>query len=209
MGLFSSSKSSSRPSSYAQGPPPYSANPSTPQKQQNYAPPSPPRSGNPDTRNLPNGWITQLDPSSNRWFYVYTPNATRQWEHPQDRPLNASEAQRSTPNQQPYYPQQQPYYPQQQQQLYPQQQPYYPQQQQQGRMGGMFGGTPGRMGGGGMGMGSALALGAGGGLLGYAVGDALFDHDDQTVINNNYYGDDSGGFDGGGGFDDGGGGFDF
>ncbi|ORZ17205.1 hypothetical protein BCR42DRAFT_414132 [Absidia repens] len=197
MGLFSSSKSSSsRVSNFTEGPPPYSAKPnSTPQQQQSYAPPSPPRPGNPDTRNLPTGWITQLDPSSNRWFYVYTPTASRQWEHPQDRPLNASEPNRSGQQQQPYYPQQQPYYP----------------QQQQSRMGGLFGGgnNAGRMGGGGMGMGSALALGAGGGLLGYAVGDALFDHDDQTIVNNNYYGDDNGGgFDGGGGFDDGGG-FDF
>ncbi|KAI8099850.1 uncharacterized protein BX664DRAFT_322260 [Halteromyces radiatus] len=142
MGLFSSNKSKSSSSTYSSAPPPYTPNPNM--QQQQYAPPSPPGQGNPDTRNLPSGWITQFDPSSNRWFYVYTPTATRQWEHPLDRPLNSSDSYRSSQQQQPYYAQpQQPYY--------PQQQPYYvqPQQQQQGRFGGLFGGSgnSGRMGG--------------------------------------------------------------
>ncbi|GAN09769.1 hypothetical protein MAM1_0290c09301 [Mucor ambiguus] len=204
MGLFSKSKSKSPQPSFQSGPPAYSATPSS-----NYAPPSPPREPvNPDTRPLPNGWISQYDPNSRKFFYVYTPTALRQWEHPADKPIGNSTSNRgenasyAAPSQQ----QQQPFYPQQQQQrIFPQQpqyvqqpqymqQPQYIQQPQYGRASG-----------GGMGVGKMAAAGVGGGLLGYMIGDAMFDQPD-TIVENNYYGDDTGNFDAGGGdfggFDD-------
>lgn len=200
MGLFSKSKSKSPQPSFQSGPPAYSATPSS-----NYAPPSPPREPvNSDTRPLPNGWISQYDPNSRKFFYVYTPTALRQWEHPADKPLgnnrgeNASYA--SAPQQQPYYPQQQA----QQQRIYPQQPQYQPQYVQQPQY--MQQPQYGRANGGGMGFGKMAAAGVGGGLLGYMIGDAMFDDHPDTIVENNYYGDDAGGFDDGGfdagGFDD-------
>ncbi|KAL1930616.1 hypothetical protein VTP01DRAFT_10778 [Rhizomucor pusillus] len=167
MGLFSK-KSSSTPQQLPQdAPPPYQASPQ-PQAQPQYAPPPPPsQPQNPDSRPLGEGWISQFDPSSQRFFYVYTPTAHRQWEHPMDRPLGAPERGFGGSNYaspQPYpYPQQQPYY--------PQQQPYYPQYQQQPVV--MANGR--RPGGGGMGMAGAAALGLGAGALGFLAADAIAD----------------------------------
>lgn len=186
MGLFSkSSKASSTPPAPQEAPPPYTSTPQQQPQQQQYAPPPPPSAPqNPDTRQLSQGWITQFDPSSGRWFYVYTPMGHRQWEHPADRPLGA------TP---PPPPQQQygaPYggYPQQPYGGYPQQ-PYggyqpYPQQQPQMMMGNQ------RRAGGGMNPMMAAGLGLGAGVLGFAAADAIFDDND------------GGGFDGGGDFGD-------
>ncbi|KAI9486688.1 MAG: hypothetical protein EXX96DRAFT_550122 [Benjaminiella poitrasii] len=219
MGLFSKSKSKSpqiysQQSSYQSAPPAYSASPAP---SNSYAPPSPPKQPmNPDTRGLPSGWISQYDPTSRKFFYVYTPTALRQWEHPVDKPLNSSNyrgennSYNPQQQQQPYYnngPQsQQRYYPQQQQpSAYYSQQPQYVVQQQPVS-------SSSRLGGGGMGFGKMAAAGIGGGLLGYMIGDAVFDNDHPDIIENNYYGDDfgGGGFDGGG-FDGGGfdNGFDF
>ncbi|RCH80222.1 hypothetical protein CU098_007390 [Rhizopus stolonifer] len=192
MGLFSKHKKSPT-LSYQSGPPPY----------HNYAPPSPPQQHtNPDSRPLPNGWISQFDANSNRFFYVYTPTALRQWEHPADKPLNSRGENAS-------YNQQRPYYQQQQQQQYVQQPQYIQPQQAQYTQQPVMGRTGRFGGGGGMGgFGTMAAAGLGGGLLGYMVGDAVGDsHPD--IIENNYYGDDfngGGGFDNGG-FDDGGGNF--
>ncbi|OBZ83063.1 hypothetical protein A0J61_08886 [Choanephora cucurbitarum] len=200
MGLFSRHKKSPEPS-FQSGPPPYTSS--------NYAPPSPPKEHmNPDSRPLPNGWISQYDPKSNRFFYVYTPNALRQWEHPADKPSSYrgenNSYNQSNYQQRPYYQQQQqqpqqPYY-QQQQQPYYQQQPQYIQQSAAGRAGRF--GQSGGMGG----FGTMAAAGLGGGMLGYMLGDAMSD-DHPDIIENNYYGDgggfDNGGFDNGG-FDDGG-----
>ncbi|CAO3659583.1 unnamed protein product [Umbelopsis ramanniana] len=195
MGLFSKPKPSPRP---GDAPPPYSNNNAS---HKQYAPP-PPKSAdsNPDRRQLPPGWITQKDPNSGKWFYVYTPNAHTQWDHPIDRPLQdqqrGSAASYQGYSQSPY---QQPY---QQQQQYYQQQPQYLQQQAGSRFGG------GRMGGmGGMG-GAGLPLAAGlvgGGMLGMMAGEAFDNHD--TIVENNYYGDDYNNNDFGGGGDFGGGDF--
>lgn len=203
MGLFSKLKASAQQHTQG-GPPSYSAN-----NNNNYAPPSPPREKqpvNPDSRPLPNGWISQFDPSSNKFFYVYTPTALRQWEHPADKPLNNRGENSSYQSQPPQS--QQPYYSQRPQQQYIQQQPQYvqqpmyAQQPMSGRMGG------GRMGGGMGGFGTMAAAGVGGGLLGYMVGDAIADHHSPDIIENNYYDNDTyndyGGDMGGGGFDDGG-----
>lgn len=199
MGLFSKHKHSS----YGGNPPAYS-NGASPQPQ--YAPPPPQNSGNPDSRRLPAGWITQQDPGSGRWFYVYTPTAHRQWEHPIDNPIPDQRGQagayQGTPAgyQQPYG--QQPYL----------SQPQYVQQPQSSKFGGLGGGGLGGLGGGrmgGMGMGMPLAAGMlGGGALGLMAGEA-FDHDDHnTYVENNYYDDNNGGNDfGGGGGDFGGGDF--
>lgn len=211
MGLFSKSKSKSPQPSFQSGPPPYTAN--TGANNSNYAPPSPPRQPvNSDTRALPNGWISQYDPNSQRFFYVYTPTALRQWEHPADKPMgNANRGENASytnQSQQPYYPQQQQ---QQQQRFYPQQGQFQPQYVQQPQY--MQQPQYGRSSGGGMGYGKMAAAGVGGGLLGYMIGDAMFDDHPDTMVENNYYGDqgggfDQGGFDGGGfdggGFDDGG-----
>ncbi|KAI8973515.1 hypothetical protein BDF20DRAFT_882796 [Mycotypha africana] len=205
MGLFSRHKHNTTSSS---APPPYTPSPA-PSSQQSYAPPSPPKQPiNPDSRPLPQGWISQYDPNSKRFFYVYTPTALCQWEHPADKPLNAAPPR--SPNaagragesasyynqpsaqQQSYYPQQtqQPYYAQQQQRYYPQQmQPQYV----------MAGGSRPMGGGGGMSFGKMAAAGIGGGLLGSMIGDALFDRPDTTIIEeNNYYDNDYNDFDGGG-----------
>ncbi|KAI9313396.1 hypothetical protein BX666DRAFT_2123952 [Dichotomocladium elegans] len=184
MGLFSKSKSSKpAPSSpqYSPGPPPYTPSPQQqptqkPQQepqQQQYAPPPPPsQPQNPDTRPLGEGWISQFDPSSGRWFYVYTPTSHRQWEHPSDRGVGAPPPQQppyGAPYGAPYGGYQQPYgqqpygYPQ-QPYGYPQQPYGYPQQQIQGRSQG-----------GGMGMAGAAALGVGAGVLGFVAADAIFD----------------------------------
>jgi hypothetical protein len=206
MGLFSKSKSPTP--SYQSGPPAYSAKPSN----NNYAPPSPPRQQqpmNPDTRSLPNGWISQYDPNSMRFFYVYTPSGLRQWEHPADKSDSSRGENSSYMNQpqqqQPYYgqqPQQQRYNPQQQQPYY-QQQPQIVQQQQPSRFGGF--------GGGGGGAGKLAAAGLGGGLLGFMAGDLIGQSERPEIIENNYYdgGNDynqndnfgDGGYDDGGGFD--------
>ena len=165
MGLFSkSSKASSTPPVAPQeAPPPYSSTPQQQQQpQQQYAPPPPPSAPqNPDTRQLSQGWITQFDPSSGRWFYVYTPTGHRQWEHPADRSMGAPPP--PQPQQQygaPYggYPQQQGYggYPQQPYGGYPQ---YGQQQQPQMMMGNQ------RRAGGGMNPLAAGALGLGAGVL--------------------------------------------
>jgi hypothetical protein len=211
MGLFSRNKSKSpQPSSqYQVGPPAYSAT----NYNNNYAPPSPPKQPvNSDTRPLPNGWISQYDPNSKRFFYVYTLTALRQWEHPADKPMmnrgeNAS-YKNSSFNQQPYYGQQTQYM---QQSPYSQQ-PQYVQQPQYMQQPMMAGGSNSRYGqtGSGMGgMGKIAAAGIGGGLLGYMIGDAIADsHQPDIIEYNNYYGDDMGGFNdgfdggGGGGFDD-------
>lgn len=206
MGLFSKLKA---PLQSLQG--------NSPKPNSNYAPPSPPRQQqhiNPDSRLLPTGWISQFDPSSQKFFYVYTPTGLRQWEHPADKPMSGNRGENSSyasQPQQPYYPQQQ-----QQQQRFSQQpvygqtqygQPQYgqPQYVQQPMGGQRMGG-----GGGGMGMGKMAAVGVGGGLMGYMIGDALMDNHQPDIIENNYYGDNGGGMDGGGmdggGFD--GGGFD-
>ncbi|KAI7898770.1 uncharacterized protein BX663DRAFT_523390 [Cokeromyces recurvatus] len=207
MGLFSNSKTPQlqQATSYQGAPPPYSPSAST-----SYTPPPPlpPKQPmNPDTRMLPNGWISQYDPASGKFFYVYTPTALRQWEHPADKPLNSGENSSYNPQQQqPYYnnfeqqqQQQQRYYPQQQQPYYSQQQPQYVVQQPTHHS--RFGGSQG------MGFGKMAAAGLGGGLLGYMIGDAIFDNHHPDIIENNYYGDDfgGGGFDGG--FYDGGFGF--
>ncbi|CAM0139756.1 hypothetical protein VKS41_008975 [Umbelopsis sp. WA50703] len=185
MGLFSKHKHSS----YGGNPPPYSSS-ASPQPQ--YAPPAPQSSGNRDSRQLPPGWITQQDPSSGRWFYVYTPTAHRQWEHPIDNPIpgqrgQAGSYQGSQPGyQQPYG--QQPYY---------SPQPQYVQQQQSSKFGGFGGGGLGGLGGGrmgGMGAGMPLAAGLlGGGALGLMAGE-VFDHDHNTYVENNYYDDNGGNF---------------
>ncbi|KAI9342693.1 hypothetical protein BD770DRAFT_398495 [Pilaira anomala] len=182
----------------------------------NFAPPSPPKQNqpvNPDSRMLPSGWISQFDPSTQKFFYVYTSTGLRQWEHPADKPFTGSRGENSSyGQQQPQYGQPQygqPQYPQQQQ--YVQQQRYsqqpYGHQPQYAQQPMMMGGN--RMGGGGgMGMGKMAAMGVGGGLAGYMIGDALMDNDQpDTMIENNYYGDDMGGGMGGdmgdmGGMDD-------
>ncbi|KAI7884135.1 uncharacterized protein EV154DRAFT_522394 [Mucor mucedo] len=163
-----------------------------------YAPPSPPRQpNNPDPRILPSGWISQFDPSSQKFFYVYTPTGLRQWEHPADKPFMA--ANRGYPAQQPgqgYTPQPQYGQPQYGQPQYGGQPQYV--QQPMGATGSRMGG-----GGGGMGMGTMAAMGVGGGLMGYMIGDAISDSHQPDIIENNYYDNDGGGFDdGGGGFDD-------
>ncbi|KAF7725325.1 hypothetical protein EC973_009664 [Apophysomyces ossiformis] len=190
-------------SPYATTQPQPSPQPSLSQQQQySYAPPSPPKESNPDVRPLPAGWIAQKDPSSGRWFYVYTPTAHRQWEHPSDKQLPLRGQNESYQNFAAGQ-QQQPYYAQQQAGYY---QPQYIQQQQPAMAGSnRFGGRPGLGG-----VGTAAAAGLGGGLLGFMLGDAISDMGHPDVVNN-YYGDSYDGFDGGGfdggGFD--GGGFDF
>lgn len=209
MGLFSKLKSPMQ--SFQSSPPGYSSN--TPNS--NYAPPSPPRQPiNPDPRILPSGWISQFDPNSQKFFYVYTPTGLRQWEHPADKPINGNRGENSSYQQ----PQQQPYYGQPQQQRFSQQpaygQPQYAQQPayaQQSMGGSRLGG-----GAGGMGLGTMAAVGVGGGLMGYMIGDAIGDSHQPDIIENNYYDNDNnydgggggGGFNGGGGggFDGGGGG---
>ncbi|KAI7861737.1 hypothetical protein BDF14DRAFT_258309 [Spinellus fusiger] len=138
MGLFSRSKNSVAP-------PAYTEKPTLQQSPRNshgmYAPPPMPQERtNPDSRSLPQGWISQYDPSSGKFFYVYEPTALRQWQHPSDvtRGENSSYT-----AQQP----QQGYYPTQQQQPMPYAQP------QQSRMGGINGLRPG----GGVLLGSALS----------------------------------------------------
>jgi hypothetical protein len=200
MGLFSRSKSKSKspqpPTQYQAGPPAYS----TTNHNNNYAPPSPPKQPmNPDTRPLPNGWISQYDPNSKKYFYVYTPTALRQWEHPADKPLMANRGENTSYSQQygqqPQYVQQSPYTQPYMQQPQYMQQPIMSNNNRYGRTGGGMGG-----------MGTMAAAGIGGGLLGYMIGDAIADSHQPDIIENNYYGDDMGGFDGGGGgFDDGGG----
>lgn len=189
MGLFS--KFNKSPSVSNSAPPPYSAsnNMST-----NYAPPSPPQQyDNPDKRPLPQGWISQYDPNSRKFFYVYTPTALRQWEHPADKSLN-TRGESNSYYQQPQH--QQPY--QQSQQYSYQSSPYQQQQpilmQQQPRYGMSGGGGYGKM----------AAAGLGGGLLGFMLGDAIGDASHPDIIENNYYGNDYNDY-GGGGFD---GGFD-
>lgn len=196
MGLFS--KKSPQPS-YASAPPAYSTSPA-PSNQ--YAPPSPPKQPvNPDRRQLPSGWISQYDSSSGKFFYVYTPTALRQWEHPADKPLHGNRGENNSYGQQ----QQQPYYGQQQQQRYYQQQPQYMQQPQYVQQPQYIQQPQGSKGSG-MGWGKVAAAGLGGALLGNFIGNEIFD-DRPEIIENNYYDSGPGGFEGGydGGFD---GGFD-
>lgn len=167
MGLFSKSKPKPTAQAPVDAPPPYA-----PSSQTQFAPPSPPKQHiNADTRALPEGWISQYDPTSQKFFYVYTPTALRQWEHPADRSLGqqqqfAPQPYAQQPYGQPYG--QQPYYPQQQynpyQQQYAQQPQYVVQQQQHQRSNGM-------------GMGTMAAVGVGAGVLGFVAADAIFDDD--------------------------------
>lgn len=171
MGLFSKKKSKQSAAIPQDGPPPYTPSPTV---QNQYNPPSPTNKQpiNSDTRGLPDGWISQYDPTSQRFFYVYTPNGLRQWEHPSDRSIQQSNYTQQQPYgqyaQQPYYPQQyvqQPYgqpYGQPYQQ-YGQQPQYVVQQQHQGTSSN------------GMGMAQTAAVGVGAGLLGFVVADAIFD----------------------------------
>ncbi|KAI9494917.1 hypothetical protein BDB00DRAFT_278391 [Zychaea mexicana] len=218
MGLFSKRSSTAgspaQPQPYQEAPPPYSQSNASPgpqqqqqqpspsqqqapkqQPQQQYAPPPTPNEQNPDSRPLDSGWITQFDPSSGRWFYVYTPQAHRQWEHPADRPMGAPPPQqRGAPDgygqQQPYGQPygQQPYGQPYGQQPYGQQpygqQPYGQQPYGQQPYGQPYGQQPQMMmanqrrgGGGGMGMGGAALVGLGAGALGFMAADAVFDDD--------------------------------
>ncbi|KAG1473165.1 hypothetical protein G6F56_001109 [Rhizopus delemar] len=189
MGLFSKLKPSSP--NYNSGPPPYTERPSN-----NYAPPSPPQqyNENPDKRPMPQGWISQYDPNSRKFFYVYTPTSLRQWEHPSDKQMNMRGESNAYYQQ---HQQQQPYLQQPYQQSYSSYQQPMMQQQQASRFGS----------GGNMGYGKMAAAGLGGGLLGFMVGDAIGDASHPDVINyydNDYNNYDGGGFDGGGmdgGFD--------